>query len=571
MQRSSAIHELFSLLAQPTNRSSSIDNVFLAQRLHPIFAHWEQHPNAMPTKLLLPIQHPLDYSPYFSMLFRDRYRSIIEVVTTAMRRFSTFLVYSATLQHDDAFGNKQDSRLLVHTLRLLNTSEQFILTMDPQHERTVVQNEILGELHAYIDSFQQAGGRQQVLHTGKQRTLPLKPVARKRCFPSGKRVFRNYSKFHVLLIVPFQNQWDFLLDEHSFAFHHLSYMLSLRPAFVHQLCVHLLNCILRDRTSAKLPFDQLIGHLLLLRHRIGLTPALLDLIRLLFQHKQFQEELFSNPKLAARLNRLTEALRDWPLFSMQFLELFRKLLGASMPTKLNDIIRFLRQLSNAVLRALLVNVLLRSIFKRRGLPRHILLSTLCSIFHLLVLDGSYSVDCLLALAYHIIRRVRKSSADTDVIQKSLKLYLIPMLINIYREIKPTRKQLLPPAFVLIHEYCLNTLNYYCSSAASPSAPFFVIDDNEAQLMCPCKSCDRLRDFLVEPRISSLVFDFSSDVIADHCLRHTLSKFPMLTLEYKHDPCTGREQTLIVSKCGYEEEKKQLCFHLRRLLLQLYQI
>jgi hypothetical protein len=68
-----------------------------------------------------------------------------------------------------------------------------------------------------------------------------------------------------------------------------------------------------------------------------------------------------------------------------------------------------------------------------------------------------------------------------------------------------------------------------------------------------------------------MFDLSTSIVPDHCLRHTLSKFPMLSIEYKHDPCTGREQTLIISKCGYEQEQKQLCFHLRRLLMQLHKI
>ncbi|CAF3218149.1 unnamed protein product [Rotaria sp. Silwood2] len=78
-------------------------------------------------------------------------------------------------------------------------------------------------------------------------------------------------------------------------------------------------------------------------------------------------------------------------------------------------------------------------------------------------------------------------------------------------------------------------------------------------------------FLIDSKSSTLIFDLSSTLISDHCLRHTLSKFPMLSIEYKHDPCTGREQTLIISKCAYEQEKKQLCFHLRRLLMKLHRI
>jgi hypothetical protein len=151
-----------------------------------------------------------------------------------------------------------------------------------------------------------------------------------------------------------------------------------------------------------------------------------------------------------------------------------------------------------------------------------------------------------------------------------------MLINIYRDIKQKEKKFhsmisISPAFVLIYEYCLNTLNYYCSASLSSSSPLNIISINEALLICPCTSCGQLQTFLVDSKNSTLIFDLTTNLIPDHCLRHTLSKFPMLSIEYKHDPRTGREQTLIISKCGYEQEQKQLCFHLRRLLMQLHRL
>ncbi|CAF4014265.1 unnamed protein product, partial [Rotaria sp. Silwood1] len=75
-----------------------------------------------------------------------------------------------------------------------------------------------------------------------------------------------------------------------------------------------------------------------------------------------------------------------------------------MPIKLNDIVKFLLELSNKTLRCLFINILIRFIFKPRAFSIHILLSTLCSIFYLLVLDESYSNDCLMNLAYNIIKR-----------------------------------------------------------------------------------------------------------------------------------------------------------------------
>jgi hypothetical protein len=260
------------------------------------------------------------------------------------------------------------------------------------------------------------------------------------------------------------------------------------------------------------------------------------------------------------------------MFSMEFLDLFRQIICSSMPTKLNEIIQFLIQFSHQTLRALLINTLLRFIFRSRTLPRHILFSTLCSLSHLLIIDGSYSIDSLLVLAYNLIKRIRKTSSDNEIIEKYFKIHVIPMIIDIYRDIQKSHSNIsISPAFVLIYEYCLNTLNYYCSSILTPSSPLNIISINEALLICPCTSCARLQTFLIDPQISTLMFDLSTSIVPDHCLRHTLSKFPMLSIEYKHDPCTGREQTLIISKCGYEQEQKQLCFHLRRLLMQLHKI
>jgi hypothetical protein len=50
---------------------------------------------------------------------------------------------------------------------LLNITNELILDLNSQHERTVIPNDFLGELHMYIDTFEQSGARQQVLHTGK--------------------------------------------------------------------------------------------------------------------------------------------------------------------------------------------------------------------------------------------------------------------------------------------------------------------------------------------------------------------------------------------------------------------
>jgi hypothetical protein len=388
----------------------------------------------------------------------------------------------------------------------------------------------------------------------------------------GKKVLRNDLKFHVLVIIPYQYQWDLLLDDHLFAYHQLSCMFSLPTNSLNNLCLNFFECILRDRISSICSFDEIIRYLILLYNRFGLTIKIIQLIKFLFQKKEFKDELFSNKNLYYWLNRFVDTFQHWSMFSMEFLNLFRQIICSSMPTKLNEIIQFLLQFSHKTLRALLINTLIRFTFKSRTLPKHILFSTLCSILHLLIVDGSYSIDSLLILTYNIIKRVRKTSSENEIIEKYFKIHLIPMIIHIYRDLEKFHSNIpISPALILIYEYCLNSLNYYCSSALTPSSPLNIISINEALLICPCTSCARLQMFLIDPNTSTLIYDLSTSLIPDHCLHHTLSKFPMLSIEYKHDPCTGREQTLIISKCGYEQEQKQLCFHLRRLLMQLHNI
>ena len=280
----------------------------------------------------------------------------------------------------------------------------------------------------------------------------------------------------MLVIIPYEYQWDLLLDDHPFAYHHLSYMLSLPTNSLNDLCLNLLDCILHDKISSISSFDEILRYLILLYNRFGLTTKLIQLLKILFQNKQFKDELFSNKNLYFWLNRVVETFGNWPMFSLEFIDLFRQVISSSMPIKLNEIIQFLLQFSNKTLRALLINILLRYIFRRHGLPRHILISTLCSILHLLIVDGSYSIDCLLCLSYNIIKRIRKISSEDEIIEKYFKIHLIPMLINIYRDIQEKEKKShsiisVSPAFILIYEYCLNKLNYYCSSAFISSSSF----------------------------------------------------------------------------------------------------
>ena len=335
-------------------------------------------------------------------------------------------------------------------------------------------------------------------------------------------------------------------------------MLSQSNHFFDQFSLHFLECILRDRISSNYSFEKLIDYLILLRHRFGLTSKMIELLTLILENKSFKEQIFLKRDLDHSINHLVESFHSYSMFS----DLFRQILSSAMPTKLNEIVQFLLQLTHRTLRTLLINNLIRFIFRIRALPRHVLFSTLCSILHLLIVDGSYSIDSLLVLAYNIIKRVRKTSSENEIIDKYFKIHLIPTLIHIYRQ---TKSQPISPAFILIYEYCFNTLNYYCSSPLTSSSPLNIISVNEGLLICPCSSCLKLQNFLIDPGLSTLL------TTSDHCLTHTLTKFPMLSIEYKHDPCTGREQTLIISKCGYEEEQRQLCFHLRRLLFQFHRI
>ena len=171
----SSINQLYSLLSNPIDQTMTMEKIFLTQRLRRVLTYWKNNLIRSPSKLLIPLQHPLDYSSYFSILFRDRYRLALELITTVIQSFpSSFLVYSAVIQRDEPSGITSDSRYLLHSLHLLNTTNEFTLNFPLRHERTFLPNEFLGNLQIYNDTFEQGSHHQELLYNGQSTlTLPI--------------------------------------------------------------------------------------------------------------------------------------------------------------------------------------------------------------------------------------------------------------------------------------------------------------------------------------------------------------------------------------------------------------
>ncbi|CAF4165406.1 unnamed protein product, partial [Rotaria magnacalcarata] len=83
VSKTNSIHQFYSLLSNVNYESMNIEHAFLTQRIKRIFNYWEKDLDKMPNKLLIPLQHSLDYSPYFSILFRDKYRIVLELIMAA--------------------------------------------------------------------------------------------------------------------------------------------------------------------------------------------------------------------------------------------------------------------------------------------------------------------------------------------------------------------------------------------------------------------------------------------------------------------------------------------------------
>lgn len=544
MVKSPSIDHFYSLLSQSVPPSFNVETHLRLQRLRRLFLYWQNHLQRMPTKLLIPLQHPFDYSPYFSLLFREKYRLTLQFIQLVLQSFSSsFLVYSGQFQKEFS----SETRLFVHHLTLFNASSNIALNFDSEHQRTVLPNEFLGELYLYNDAFEQMTNR-------------------------------SHSQYHILLLIPWTYQWDLLFDHSDSVYLHLSYMLSLPKSLllINQFCLSLLESLVRDRLSTNLlAFDQLIRACLELRDRLGsssLSTRLSKVMKEILQMKSFREQFFSQSNLSHDFNRLMEKFDDRIISAMDLAHFFRQLLILSVPMKTTELCTFLRQIGRPSLRAFLINMFIRFVFKRRALPRHVLISTLCSILHLLSVDGSYSSEALLTVAYQIIKRVRKFASEDEILHKGLKTHLIPMLIHIYRDAPSSSP--MSPAFAFIYQYSLNKLIYFCSSSSpfSPSSTTCpTITDNEALLMCSCYSCQRLANFLRNDQSSTFIYTFSPTNPSSPCLRHSLTQFPFLTWEYQHDPCTGEETTLLISKSVHEQEQKQLCFHLHRLLMHMHRL
>jgi hypothetical protein len=146
--------------------SMTIENSFLVRRLTQLLTHWQKNLPKMPSKLLLPLQDPSDSSPYFSVLFREKYRRTLELIRTAATS-SSFLIYSAIFQHNEALNPSSKSRYFVHHLALLNPTDRITLDLPRRHERTVSTHEFLGDLHPYIDAVEQLDSHPHVIPTGK--------------------------------------------------------------------------------------------------------------------------------------------------------------------------------------------------------------------------------------------------------------------------------------------------------------------------------------------------------------------------------------------------------------------
>lgn len=145
----------------------NIEHIFQSQRLRQIFSYWEKNLNQMPKKLLIPLQNPVDYSPYFSILFRDKYRLALQIIMTALKYSSSLLAYSAMFQYEKSVDDPSESRFLIHHVKLLNTTNKITLDLHPQHERTIIPSEFLGELNSYIDTFEPIGRTKPIPNTSK--------------------------------------------------------------------------------------------------------------------------------------------------------------------------------------------------------------------------------------------------------------------------------------------------------------------------------------------------------------------------------------------------------------------
>ena len=387
-------------------------------------------------------------------------------------------------------------------------------------------------------------------------------------FFSDSNLIRSNCQYQVLILLPHVNQWDFLLENHSSAQHHLLFM-TLTPkmsSYLYEFC----RCFLRDRTSTDSNFVPLIQCFI----RLPYSEKLVRLIKEFLKFKRLKEEFFLQPDLTNSFLTFVERYENCSILTLEFYHFFRQLMNQSTPLKIKEYTRLLLDIKSVSFRAVLIHKLIRYIFKPRTLPRHISLSILCSLLHLLTLDGSYSNEVELTVAYQILKRVRKFSADTEILSKGLKLHLIPTLIEIQRDLNKLgqRRNSVSPAFILIHQYCRNALDYFCSPSLVLTSPLLTssnaISINEALLICSCKGCTQVQSFLLDARISTLMIDLTSNDLKISCLRYTLKQFPILSVEYKYDPFTGQEQTVVLTKSAHEQEHKQLCFHLRRLLIQL---
>jgi len=490
-----SIDDFYSLFS--TNESNSIEKFFLKKRLMRLLSYWQNHLDRLPKKLIIPIQEPFDYSSYYSTLFRQKYRRFFDALFSTIRSIGLFFVYSCSLR-------MSSTRFFIDKLKFLTKTSQFHLDFPSEHQRTILPTEFLGELRLYNERFDE-----------------------------------EPCQFDAILLIPIINQWDLLIENPSDVYHHLSFMLS-KECF-DENSVNLLECFLADESKKISSFEKLIE----LMNRLKSIDKMMELLKLLFMRQDFQEDFFENKRLIRPINELINKCRHISEFSHEFLDFYRQCLSQSIPTKLDDIVEFLLQLENQTYRCLLINIFLRFILRKRLIPRQIIFSTLCSIFSLLIIDQSYSTDCLLKFAYYLIKRVRSNSSLIY-----LKSYLIPMICRIYRHLTD-----FPPAFFLLYQF---SLNYLQTFQPEPQSPINIITTIESNLLCPCPYCQQLKHFLLDSSNLTLTYPTST---LNQCLARTLQSFQMLSIEYNQTQVT-------ISKSSTQQQQQQLSCYLYHVLLNL---
>ncbi|CAF1495485.1 unnamed protein product, partial [Didymodactylos carnosus] len=422
--------------------------------------------------------------------------------------------------------------------------------------------------------------------------------------PSVSRINRQsgnevlcYNNIGVLLIVPFHQKYQLLLDNINNLGDVLNRMcrttennlLTISP---HDLSssskenkfysifkfesIEILNCFLMSDNQNYYIRVILQNFLLLVKQQTINDESIINVIETIMKHNLFIKQLLSDKKFESIINELGDKC-GWKKIECQIFNAFQLSLKRSTSniqsaaeflisfvttTSEKHEILFLKLCMINELLTVTINSLPKSEIMWKNVSRWRILSDLCPIIHLLSLFHTVYLSSLTFISSFLIKFIDKKYETTEIIDGVLQPTLISCLIKIW-PIICKNSLIIPLWFQMLYNYCLNILNESCNQQLSIISPIWTRITTE--INCECNNCKLLQNFFEDENANKQQFIMVNIQQRQHFNR-TIDQLELpLTLIIEHN---GDNENLWIKKNGSKIRKCEKYESLRQQLIDM---